>query len=93
MATIDGQSTDDAVFVEFDDTASYEESPSRALARRHITVCRVLLNRRAVRSVHDGSEVQFDPAVYQASMREARLFLAATGTRTVRHVSFANFRQ
>jgi hypothetical protein len=95
MATLTSTSTDAEVFAEYDDTASYEEDGSRALALRFITACRILNRRRPSMATRGEQQMSFE--TLQNQMKAAQDWLAANpassaaGGRT-RYISLENFR-
>lgn len=88
-------STDAEVWAEYDDTASYEEQGSRALALRFVTACRILLRRRPQSSGRRDMTMTFESL--SAEMESARRWLAANPAATaggrVRFADFGNFRE
>jgi hypothetical protein len=95
--TLSSTATEAEVWAEYDDTASYEEQGSRALALRFVTACRILLRRRPVSAGRRDMTMQFESIADE--MQRARQWLAANpaaggsggGGRT-RFADFTNFR-
>lgn len=99
MATLSGTSTDAEVWTEFDDTASYHETASVALARRFVTAVRILIRRTPQRSSHNNTaDVAFDLATLKKMLDEAVAWIAANdttpspNTSTVKFADFGAYR-
>jgi len=97
MSTLSSSSTLAEVQAAYDDNASYAEDESASKAAAFITACRILLRRVAKRAAHGGrgaNEVEHDPGLLRAEMREAIQYVASAGQRgpAIKHPSMEYFR-
>ncbi len=101
MSSLSSTSTDQEVWASYDDNASYEEDSNAAKARAFITACRILLQRRPKQANYGGrqtgTELEFDPTVYEREQEAAREWLATQAAVTaggagVIFGDFTNFR-
>ncbi|MDE2100771.1 MAG: hypothetical protein KGL39_26230 [Patescibacteria group bacterium] len=73
--------------------AGYAEDNSVAAARAFVSACRGLIVMLPAKSAHGkGGSVEFDPAMVQKQLEEARAWIAANSAPGVIHPSFGNFR-
>ena len=104
MSSLTSSSTDAQVWASYDDNASYEEDSDTTRALAFITACRILLQRRPKRTSHGGrqrgTEIEFNPEVYEREQERAQNWLAeeatsaaSTGVPGVIFPDFANFRE
>ena len=99
MSTLSSASTLQQIKDAYADNASYEEDASVAKAKIFITACRLLLVKLPKRAVHGGrggEEVELEPDLIRDELASAQKWLAVqpdtSGSGTVTHVSFENFR-
>lgn len=97
MAALSSASTDQEVWDEYDDNASYEEDESVSKAQAFITACRFLLRRRPNQISVDGTTTAFEPGAIQRALDDARKWLALNNTSanggSVRHLDFRYLRE
>jgi hypothetical protein len=90
------QATLVAVRTAYLENADYASVESLAKAQDFATACRRLLLLLPQHTGEAGFETDFDPAVLQAEAREAERWIAtyraASGSGSVNHFSFRNFR-
>ena len=100
MSTLNSTSTLTEVKASYDDNSSYAEDASVAKAKEFVTACRILLRRVPKRARHGGGggeELEIDPAIVRAELKDAQMFVNANagisdGGAGIKHVDFSQFR-
>jgi len=91
---LSGTSTLADAITEYKTTADWHDANDIAKAKRFVTACKFMIAIRAERFRNGQQTLEFNAAVVQAEMADAKRFIESTrdNRKSVLHTAFRNFR-